>query len=35
MSDEFLLAVLSVTAVVLNAVTTGDHLVKTLFTETY
>lgn len=35
MSDERLLAALSVAAVVLNAVTAGDHLVKTLFTETY
>lgn len=29
------LAALSVAAVVLNALTTGDHLVKTVFTETY
>ncbi|MFC3682063.1 PepSY-associated TM helix domain-containing protein [Hydrogenophaga luteola] len=29
------IAVLAVAAVVLNAITTGDHLVKTVFTETY
>lgn len=29
------LAALSVAAVVLNALTTGDHLVKTVFTDTY
>lgn len=29
------IAALAVAAVVLNAITTGDHLVKTVFTETY
>ena len=29
------IAALAVTAVVLNGVTTGDHLIKTVFTETY
>lgn len=29
------IAVLAVAAVALNAVTTGDHLIKTVFTETY
>jgi hypothetical protein len=29
------IAALAVAAVVLNALTTGDHLVKTVFTETY
>lgn len=31
----WLIAVLAVAAVVLNALTTGDHLIKTLFTATY
>jgi hypothetical protein len=29
------IAALAVAAVALNALTTGDHLVKTVFTETY